>query len=117
MKTLRGKRRIVSVKRKKAERLLKGSAWMVLWLLLIVMTSASADAEETIKIGEVVVTATRYEEQLADVPANVSVITEERIKNSNAPNIPELLRTEPGIHVSDIAGNGRNYTVDVRGFG
>ncbi len=107
----------MSVKRNKAEKSLKGIVWMVLWLLLIVLTSASAGAEEKIEIGEVIVTATRYEEQQADVPASVSVITEERIKNSNAQNIPELLRTEPGIHVSDITGNGRTYTVDLRGFG
>ena len=66
---------------------------------------------------EVVVTATRYEEQPSKVPANITVITEEDIKNSSAQNIPELLRTEIGIQVNDIAGNRRNYTVDLRGFG
>ncbi len=91
---------------------------MVLWLwLLVVLASVPANAEEKLKVGEVVVTATRYEEQQSDVPANVSVITEEQIKNSNAQNIPELLRTEPGVQVNDITGNRRSYTVDLRGFG
>jgi len=107
----------MSVKRKKTAETSKGSAWMVLWLLLVVLASAPADAEEKLKVGEVVVTATRYEEQQADVPANVSVITEERIKNSNAQNVPELLRTEPGVQVNDITGNRRAYTIDLRGFG
>ena len=40
----------------------------------------SAWAEEEIQIGEVVVTATRYEEKLTDVPANVTVISEEDIR-------------------------------------
>jgi iron complex outermembrane receptor protein len=74
-------------------------------------------AEEGIKLEEVVVTATRYEEQPSKVPANITIITEKDIKNSSARNIPELLRTEIGIQVNDITGNHRNYTVDLRGFG
>jgi len=74
-------------------------------------------ADEEIKLQEVVVTATRYEEEPFKVPANITVITEEEINNSSAQNIPELLRFEAGIQVNDIAGNRRNYTVDLRGFG
>jgi len=66
---------------------------------------------------EVVVTATRQEEKISSVPANVSVITETDIKNSTAYDIPDLLRKQTGVHVNDIAGNRRNYTVDLRGFG
>ena len=66
---------------------------------------------------EVTVTATRYEEQPSEVPAHITVITREDISKSTAQNIPELLRTETGIQVNDIAGNRRNYTVDLRGFG
>ncbi|MBI4698807.1 MAG: TonB-dependent receptor [Nitrospirae bacterium] len=68
-------------------------------------------------MGEVVVTATRYEEQLSSVPANISVISEDEIKGSTARNIPDLLRTQVGIQVNDIGGNRRNMTVDIRGFG
>jgi len=77
---------------------------------------ASAD-ENTVNVEEVIVTATRYEEQPSDVPAHVTVITKEDISKSTAQNIPELLRTETGVQVNDIAGNRRNYTVDLRGFG
>ncbi len=66
---------------------------------------------------EVVVTATRQEEKIAFVPANVNVITENDIKNSTAHNIPDLLRTQVGIHVNDVTGNKRSFTVDLRGFG
>lgn len=93
----------------------------VLFLLmgLVVCTSAfSAETEEVATVmGEVVVTATRQAEELDKVPANVTIITEEEIEQSAAQNIPELLRTVPGVLVNDIAGNGRNYTVDLRGFG
>jgi iron complex outermembrane receptor protein len=73
--------------------------------------------EETITLTELVVTATRYEEPTSEVPANVTVITEEDIQNSPAQNIPEILKTYPGIYVNDINGSRRNYTVDIRGYG
>jgi len=68
-------------------------------------------------LEEMVVTATRYPKQLDSIPANVSVITAEEISNSVARNIPDLLRTEVGLHVTDVTGNRASYTVDIRGFG
>lgn len=89
-----------------------------LWLILLpFLMVSSAWAEEEIKLDEVVVTATRYEEKLPDIPAHVTVITEEDIQNSPAQNIPDLLRSEAGIHVYDFGGNRRNVSVDLRGFG
>jgi iron complex outermembrane receptor protein len=89
-----------------------------LWLILLpFLMVSSAWAEEEIKLDEVVVTATRYEEKLPDIPAHVTVITEEDIENSPAQNIPDLLRTEAGIHVYDLGGIRRNVSVDLRGFG
>jgi len=105
------------VKRKKGEGSSKGRILTVLWLLLVVLAIRPANAEEKISVGEVVVTATRYEEQATDVPASVSVITGEDIRKSNAQNIPDLLKTEAGVQVTDITGNRRSYTVDLRGFG
>lgn len=92
---------------------------IILLIFIFVFTAAPsfAGGEDTIKIEKVVVTATRYEEKLSTVPANITVITEEEIANSTARNIPDLLRTEPGVHVNDIGGNKRNNTVDIRGFG
>jgi iron complex outermembrane receptor protein len=73
--------------------------------------------ENAVFLEEVVVTATRYEEKLTNVPAFVAVISEEDIQASTAQNIPDLLRTETGVHVNDITGNRRTFTVDLRGFG
>ncbi len=74
-------------------------------------------AEEVNTLQEVVVTATRYDENTAAIPASVSVITEKDIMESNAQNIPELLRNQVGVMVNDITGSGRFYTVDLSGFG
>ncbi|OGW36866.1 MAG: hypothetical protein A2Y97_06355 [Nitrospirae bacterium RBG_13_39_12] len=88
-----------------------------LFITSIFLHSLASAEEKNVILEEVVVTATRYEEQPFKVPANITVITEKDINSSSAQNIPELLRTETGILVNDISGNRRNYTVDLRGFG
>jgi len=72
---------------------------------------------EVLRAGEIVVTAARYREGISSVPSQVTVITEKEIRNSTARNIPDLLRGVAAIHVNDIAGNNRHFTVDLRGFG
>ncbi|HAP67698.1 MAG TPA: hypothetical protein DCQ99_07960, partial [Nitrospinae bacterium] len=84
----------------------------------ITCLSTIAFAQESVEtLPEIVVTATRYKEEYNFVPLNVSVITEEDIENSTAQFIPDLLKTQADIKVSDIAGNKRSYNVDIRGFG
>ncbi len=90
-------------------------------VLMGVLACGSAIAEEVetsaTVMGEVVVTASRQEEELSKVPANVTVISSTEIAQSPAGTVPELLRTIGGALVTDVAGNGRTYTVDLRGFG
>ncbi|MEJ2690262.1 MAG: TonB-dependent receptor, partial [Deltaproteobacteria bacterium] len=75
-------------------------------------------AEEDLPLmAPVVVTATRRAESVATVPASVTVVSQEQIARSAAETVPELLRTVGGVLVSDIAGNGRYFTVDLSGFG
>ncbi len=68
-------------------------------------------------MDKVIVTASRQKEKIAMVPANVTVISAQEIAASPAETVPELLRNTAGIVVNDITGNGRNITVDLRGFG
>lgn len=91
---------------------------LVMMGLSIAGAAFAAEVEEpAVIMGEVVVTATRQSEELSRVPANVTVVTEEEIARSPALTVPELLRSVPGVLVNDITGNGRNYTIDLRGFG
>lgn len=78
---------------------------------------ALAQEEKPVAMGEVVVTASRQAQEAVKVPANVSVVTAEQIQASTAQNVAEVLSSVAGIHVTDISGNKRNYTVDLRGFG
>jgi iron complex outermembrane receptor protein len=79
------------------------------------MDGMAEESETTLK--EVVVTATRLKETLSTVPADVTVIGKEEISNSTARDIPDLLRMATGVHVNDISGNGRKFSVDLRSFG
>lgn len=76
-----------------------------------------AESSDQVIMSEMVVTASREQESVDRVPAHVSVIDALDIAQSNARNVPELLRTALGVHVTDISGNQRNYNVDLRGFG
>ncbi len=79
--------------------------------------SSESKNEQAVDLGEVISTASRYEELVESVPANVTVIKAEDIRKSTARNIPDLLRSQVGVFVNDITGNGRSFSVDIRGFG
>ena len=93
---------------------------LFVFLAVPVLSQAKDEPEKAhaiISMDEVIVTATRQEEKMSAIPANVTVINEAQIKNSTAINIPDLLRTQVGVLVNDVQGNKRNYSVDLRGFG
>ena len=85
-------------------------------VVLLSLTPLSAAEDDTIQVGEVVVTATRNEAAVEKIAANISVITSEEIEKSTATTVQDLLRSEEGIIVRDFYGTGTKTTVDMRGF-
>lgn len=59
---------------------------------------------------QIVVTASKTEQQLINSPAAVSLVTSETIQNSPATNVGELLRTVPGMNVSQSSARDINLT-------
>src|SRR5262245_48784994 len=57
---------------------------------------------------QVVVTASRSEQQLVNAPAAVSLIPAQTIQNSSATNIGDLLRTVPGVNVVQTSARDIN---------
>src|SRR6188474_2665719 len=51
---------------------------------------------------QVVVTASRTDEQLVNAPASVTVITSETIQTTPGTNMGDLLRAVPGINVTQL---------------
>ena len=59
---------------------------------------------------QVVVSASRTEQKLVNAPAAVSVITTQTIENSPATNPGDLMRTVPGVNVTQVSARDVNIT-------
>ena len=67
----------------------------------------------------VIVTGSRFEENLNEVPANVKIITREEIDNSSSNTIPQVLSQIGGLRVSGLNSGTLNLdaSVDMGGYG
>jgi len=83
---------------------------------LCLMNAVCAQGAEVdnVKTGQVVVSATRVETELRDVPSSVSVVTSEDIERQPGSTVADLLKDIPGVQVLDqsVAGVKR---VTIRG--
>lgn len=82
-------------------------------------TPAGAEQAETVlasaRLDEVVVTATKIQEPVRDIPASVQVITQEEIKTSTAKDAGDLI-VEAGLgHVHKYSG-ALTSKIEIRGF-
>ena len=69
------------------------------------------------KMEQVLVSATRFEVEGINTAANISVVTAQDIINSGANSIVDVLRSQAGIQLQDLSGDGNNVSVSMRGFG
>ena len=77
---------------------------------------APPPAAQARSVGQVTATATRAERDVLDVAGNVTVLDREAIEKSGARDVPELLRRESGLFVTNDIGNPEGYRVEARGF-
>lgn len=71
-------------------------------------------AEDTVKAGDVYVTATRVEKELQQVPMSVTVMTAEDVRKSGARTVGELLEDVPGVQVQNDGSQGLKR-ISIRG--
>ena len=83
-------------------------------LSLVASLSFAQSSQQT-----VIVSGSRFEENLNEVPANVQVITREEIAESTSSNIPDILSQIGGLNVRNTAGGPLNLgaTIDMGGYG
>ncbi len=62
---------------------------------------------------QVVVTASKVEQQLVNAPATVSVVTSDVIQSTPATNYAELLRSVPGVNLTQTSA--RDFNITMRG--
>jgi iron complex outermembrane recepter protein len=75
------------------------------------------DAGRMAVLPEVVVTATRDQEEIRKVPSHVTVITEKEIRDSGATSLVELLGRQEGIQFRSYSGQDPLAVIDLRGMG
>lgn len=69
------------------------------------------------QMEEVVVTATRLEDEIRNVPQHVTVITAKDIAQSPDNYVPDLLKREANVNLQSLYGTDKQATVDIRGMG
>lgn len=82
---------------------------------LLCALSPLAHAETDVSLDEIVVTATRIEQPLKQTLSSTTVITQEDIKNSQASDVPTILRSVGGVEISQSGGYGKTSYLYLRG--
>jgi iron complex outermembrane receptor protein len=77
--------------------------------------TAGPDESAAAQIEQVVVTATRREEKLQDVPISITVFNQQELSNRNVTNASDLAAYTPSLGVNTNFG-GQNTSFSIRGF-
>lgn len=87
-------------------------------LALAVVTPLQAAAQNSSskdKLEEIIVTSSRVPMPLREIGTSVSVITEEEITQLGFNSLYDILRTQPGVAVSNAGGAGSPTALRIRG--
>lgn len=90
------------------------AAFSTMLLACALLPAPFALAEDTVRAGDVYVTATRVEKELQQVPMSVTVMTAEDVKRSGARTVGELLEDVPGVQIQNDGSQGLKR-VSIRG--
>lgn len=87
-------------------------------LASVVSTLASGGvwAQETPRLGDMVVTASGFEQQVANAPASISVATREQLEKGYYRDVTDALRDMPGVIVTGGGGGDNGYDISLRGM-
>ena len=75
----------------------------------------SASNQDILQLETLVVTASRSEERIEDVPARISVIDEKTIQQSPITDLGQLLRRESALNIVQSGGMGQVTSAFIRG--
>ncbi|MCO8054350.1 TonB-dependent receptor plug domain-containing protein [Acinetobacter towneri] len=81
-------------------------------------TSVSAQDSSNVvnaSLDTLVITATRSEEKIGNVPARISVIDQNAIKKNPALNLSDLIQQDPSVYVKQSGGMGQISEIGLRG--
>ncbi|MCQ2031643.1 ligand-gated channel protein [Stutzerimonas zhaodongensis] len=75
--------------------------------------SAPVNAQEQVELGNVVVTASGFEQQVKQAPASISVVTREALAKKSYRDVTDALRDIPGVVVT---GGASSSDISIRGM-
>ncbi|MGL6250104.1 MAG: TonB-dependent receptor plug domain-containing protein, partial [Billgrantia desiderata] len=76
----------------------------------------TAQAQDSARLDNIVVTATGFEQSLRDAPASISVVTREELERRQFANIAEAIADIPGVDVRSGVGKTGGLNVSIRGM-
>jgi outer membrane receptor protein involved in Fe transport len=76
-----------------------------------------ARQQQPVDTGNIVITATRRNQALSDVPMAVSAVTADTLRNSGASDIRQLQQVSPSLMVSSTTSEGAAAVARIRGVG
>ena len=79
----------------------------------IFASTAYAEEMQVFSLDTMVVTASRVETSKADTPANITVISQEKLEESNYADAAEALADVPGVNILSSGAKGSNMGQDV----
>jgi vitamin B12 transporter len=79
------------------------------------MVGSTATAAEPVRLDPVVVTGTQVAVPVSELPAAVTVIDRQEIESRQVTDVFQLLRTVPGLSVTQIGSRGGTTAVFPRG--
>ncbi len=78
---------------------------------------SAAVATEAAELGEIVVTASGFEQRINQAPASISVIPRAEIEEIRAVSIAEILNNVEGVDTGAAVGKTGGQTINIRGMG
>src|SRR5438874_3859605 len=79
--------------------------------------SNQARERQPVDTGDIIITATRRNQALSDVPMAVSAVTAQNLRNSGATDIRQLNQLAPSLLVSSTSSEGGAAVARIRGVG
>ncbi|MGO2137296.1 TonB-dependent receptor domain-containing protein [Marinobacter sp.] len=69
--------------------------------------------QQPVELGEIVVTAAGFEQNISDAPASISAISGEELNRRSYDDITDAVKNIPGVYVS---GGGKSKDITIRGM-
>ncbi|WEK40779.1 MAG: TonB-dependent receptor [Candidatus Brevundimonas colombiensis] len=83
----------------------------------VAQTAVQSSTVQPSELGEIVVTASGFEQRINQAPASISVIPRAEIEEVRAVSIAEILNNVEGVDTGAAVGKSGGQTINIRGMG